>query len=75
LEGQKKLKEKEIHTYATGLDLYRKQFFDQAEKLFSELRTQFPDRKLYAIYQERCHFFINNPPGVTWDGVFSHTSK
>jgi adenylate cyclase len=70
--GQRK---KEIQTYTKGLNHYRDRSFDKADKIFAELVSHYPDRKIYAIYQERCAVFIKNPPDDAWDGVFSHTSK
>lgn len=31
--------------------------------------------KLYAIYAERCRYFLQEPPPANWAGVFEHTSK
>jgi adenylate cyclase len=68
-------REKETQAYTLALDLYRARSFDKAGNIFSELVEQFPGQKIYVIYQERCDFFVKNPPDETWDGVFSHTSK
>lgn len=66
---------KEIEAYTKGLNLYRNKSFVKGEQYFSELAATYPEQKLYAIYRERCDFFIKNPPDISWDGVFTHTSK
>ena len=68
-------RQKEIQDYTTGLNCYKKRSFSEGERYFSELYARYPHQKLYSMYQERCAFFINNPPDENWDGVFIHTSK
>jgi adenylate cyclase len=75
LNGNRDELEKEIQEYTNGLTLYRKRSFADAGNCFSSLALSHPKQKLYAIYQERCALFIDNPPDEEWDGVFSHTSK
>ncbi|NND82882.1 MAG: adenylate/guanylate cyclase domain-containing protein [Gammaproteobacteria bacterium] len=58
-----------------ALDLYLKQEFEQARKLFTELSNQFGQSVLYDLYLERCALFIAEPPGEDWDGVYTATSK
>lgn len=73
LEGNDR--QKEIRDYTTGLNCYKKRSFSEGARYFSELYARYPHQKLYSMYQERCAFFINNPPDENWDGVFIHTSK
>ncbi len=75
MDGKHVLEEAEIQAHARGLDLYRSRMFDKAGHAFSELAAQFPERPLYALYRQRCEYFITHPPDKSWDGVFSHTSK
>ncbi len=74
-ETDMELRKEELNTYTRGLNRYREGFFIEGEKYFKDLTADYPEQKLYAIYQERCDFFIKNPPGANWDGVFTHTSK
>lgn len=66
---------KEINMFNKCLTLYREKLFAKAEQYFKNLATEYPEQKLYSIYQERCFFFMKNPPAKNWDGVFTHTSK
>ena len=68
-------RKQEIDTFNGTLKLYRENLFVKAEQNFKALILDYPEQKLYSIYQERCAFFIKNPPDKNWDGVFTHTSK
>jgi adenylate cyclase len=74
-DGERDLRETEIQAHAQGLELYRSRMFEKAGRTFSDLAARFPDRPLYALYRDRCDFFITHPPDKSWDGIFSHTSK
>jgi adenylate cyclase len=65
----------EIDDYTKGLNLYRNKSFVKGEHYFRDLVRQYPEQKLYTIYQDRCTFFKTNPPDQNWEGVFTHTSK
>ena len=58
-----------------ALMLYRKQDWDNAEREFFSLQQAQTDRLLYKMYLERVAYFRKNPPGESWDGVFTHTTK
>lgn len=58
-----------------GMTAYKEKRFDDAEQFFKALRGQYPHRKVYAIYLERCALFMEKPPDEDWDGVFEHHSK
>ncbi len=66
---------KEINMFNKCLKLYRAKLFEKAEQHLQNLITEYPEKKIYSIYQERCLFFMKNPPAEKWDGVFTHTSK
>jgi len=65
----------ELKLYAQALGQYRKQEWDLAEMQFVNLQQQHPDRMLYSLYISRIQQFRQHPPGVDWDGVFTHTTK
>ncbi len=75
LDDNRDQRREEINAYNKGLKLYRKKFFVEGERYFSELAVKYTGQKLYSIYQERCAAFVKNPPGEKWDGIFTHTSK
>ena len=55
---------------------YRRQDWPGAERLAAECRELQPELEgLYDLYQERCQYYRENPPGPDWDGVFVATSK
>jgi len=65
----------ELELYELGLKYYLRQEWDAAEAAFQGLQTQYAPRKLYQIYLERLYYFRTNPPGETWDGIFTFTTK
>ncbi len=75
LMGNMEHRKKEIDMFNDTLKLYRNNLFVKAEQNFQNLILDYPEQKLYSIYQERCTFFIKNPPDKNWGGVFTHTSK
>ena len=66
---------KKIKQFHHALELYRGQKWDDAEQEIFNLSQQEPDREIYKIYLDRIAYFRTNPPGESWDGVFTHTSK
>ena len=67
--------ERELDLYHQGLNAYKKKDFSGAKDTFIQLVFNYPDKKVYSIYKERCEIFLKNPPGDEWDGVFTHVSK
>jgi len=65
----------EIAAFGQALAAYRRQEWDEAERLLRELQRLAPERKLYGIYAERIAWFRDNPPGADWDGVFVFQTK
>ena len=65
----------ELELYELGLKYYLRQEWDAAEAAFQGLQSQYAPRKLYQIYLERLEYFRGNPPGETWDGIFTFTTK
>lgn len=65
----------ELQLHEKAMRLYKSQDFKSAEEIFSVLRKQYRDLKLYALYQDRCQQLHKSPPGEDWDQVFTHSSK
>jgi adenylate cyclase len=65
----------ELELYELGLKYYLRQEWDAAEAAFQGLQSQYVPRKLYQIYLDRLDYFRSNPPGETWDGIFTFTTK
>ncbi len=65
----------DVERFHKALEFYRKQRWDDAEKLVKTLQYSNPDAKLYKIYLERIAHFRAKPPGPNWDGVFVFTTK
>lgn len=72
---EKQSLESELQAYEQGLVAYKTKHFDKAHEIFQTLCRQYPDRKVNKIYLERSSFFIENPPDIDWDGVFTHQTK
>ncbi len=69
-----------LEVYQKAMTCYRDQDWKRSLALFKEadhLEDMFPGRKTNPsrVYQERCHYFMGNPPGKDWDGVWTLTSK
>ncbi len=49
--------------------------FDEARKLFEQLKALEVEPLLYDLYIERCEHLKEEHPGEGWDGVFTHKTK
>lgn len=65
----------EFEKYQKALTLYLERHFAEAQKMFEELNSLGTEKKLYALYIERCELLKIVPPDESWDGVFTHKSK
>ena len=69
-------RQKAFPYFAKGLELYRKQEWDEAIKYFNATEKLIPDDPPSKVYIERCEAFKANPPEEKdWDGVFMATEK
>ncbi|GAB4271501.1 MAG: hypothetical protein Kow0029_09260 [Candidatus Rifleibacteriota bacterium] len=67
--------EQVIELTHAGIDQYRQQNWQAAiDKFEQALRLNRKD-ELCKTYVCRCHYFMDNPPGPDWDGVWVMTSK
>jgi len=66
----------ELEIYHNGIDLYQKEKFEQALKIFKKLESweYKTNKNIYNIYISRCEYYIKNPP-ENFDGIFEHTTK
>jgi adenylate cyclase len=58
-----------------GIDLYRQQRWDEAIEEFEKAIRLHRKDELCKLYVCRCHYFIKNPPGPNWDGVWVMKTK
>ncbi len=65
----------DLDIYHQALAAYRRQDWALAKSLLTPLHDKSPDKLIYNIYLQRIAYFIDNPPGESWDGVYVHTSK
>jgi len=65
----------ELDRYEKAHDLYLKQHFTEARRLFEELKALDTEPLLYDLYIERCDLLMQSPPGEDWDGVYTHKTK
>nr|WP_287555033.1 adenylate/guanylate cyclase domain-containing protein [Pseudodesulfovibrio sp.] len=73
--AEAQIREAELATYEQAHELYLAQRFDEARALFEELRALGNEPVLCDMYIERCQHLAEEPPGETWDGVFTHKTK
>jgi len=65
----------ELQLHEKAMRRYKAQDFESAMELFSVLRKDYRDLRLYAVYQDRCLQLQQSPPGEGWDHVYTHSSK
>jgi len=61
--------------YEEALGLFKAMRFDEAEKIFAELKGTGFEEVLCLMYEERCQHLKEEPPGEGWDGVYTHKTK
>jgi adenylate cyclase len=71
----KECDQKTLDLTCHAIEFYRKQSWNEAQTLFSQLHNLKPHDLLYKIYLDRIAYFRENPPNLDWDGTFTHTSK
>jgi adenylate cyclase len=68
-------RKQELELYEKAHGLYLQQQFDEARRLFEQLKGMDAEPLLYDMYIERCTHLKEAPPGEDWDGVFTHKTK
>jgi adenylate cyclase len=66
---------KEIDRFHKALENYRKQRWDEAQRLLKDALAAEPDVKLYKVFLKRIEHFRANPPGPAWNGTWIFTTK
>lgn len=66
---------KHLKQYNRGLQYYRDQQWDAAEKEFMALHSIDKDRLIYQIYLDRIMQHRESDLPEDWDGTFTHTTK
>jgi adenylate cyclase len=66
---------KMLDLHAKGLELYKAARFKDALAAFEEAQKSFPKDKVFGLYTERSRYFIENPPGADWNGVYEMKDK
>ncbi len=65
----------ELEQYATALQYYRAQKWQSAREQFIQLHGSCDNSKLCQIFLDRIDFFVSNPPGPDWRGIYSFDKK
>ncbi len=61
--------------YSDSLALYRSRQWSDALESFQQCIALRPSDRLSSLYIERCHYYLSDPPGDDWNGVWTLTSK
>jgi len=64
-----------IEYYNKALHCYCTKDFIAAQKMFTNLKNNFPETQLYNIYLNRIETFLQHPPTADWDGIWEHHEK
>ena len=67
-------REAELEQWDTVCTMYKTGDFNGAATKLAGLTSDFPDKKLYAVYADRLTRLLQNPP-EKWDGIWTLTSK
>jgi adenylate cyclase len=66
---------KMLSIYNKGLEFYRKRRWKNALECFQGALEVCPTDGPSSTYVDRCRYFIDNPPGADWNGVFQLKTK
>lgn len=64
-----------LSKHLAALAMFREQKWEAAQVAFQELHTADPERVIYKTYLARIEHFMEEPPGIDWDGVYTHKEK
>ena len=64
-----------LEQHEAALDHYYAREWDEAKKLFNQLKENDPDRMIYSIYLDRMSSMNLLLLTDEWDGTFEHTTK
>lgn len=60
--------------YESAMELYQDREFETASTAFEILEREFSD-KASGLMRQRCHEYVDNPPGDDWSGVYVFKTK
>ena len=66
---------KKLHVFSEGIQAYRNQDWDNAEKAFLAVLEQNPADGPSHVFLERCKVFRTSPPDPDWQGVWVMATK
>lgn len=61
--------------FELGFKLYHERHFAEALQAFNAALEIKPDDECSKLYIERCHDYLEEPPGEDWDGVYTMKTK
>lgn len=64
-----------LNCFHQGIALYRKKDFIKALEWFKKAATIIPSDPPTLLYIKRCRTFIDSPPPLNWDGVYTMKTK
>jgi adenylate cyclase len=64
-----------VERFHSMLEHYRAQRWDEADQILVEMAKGDHDNKLTKLFRQRIFAFRYNPPGPTWNGVWTFTTK
>jgi len=67
--------ERTLARFRDGLVNYRERRFADARKCFDEALALNPGDTPSRLYQDRCAYYLEQPPGEDWDRVWTLTEK
>ena len=68
-------KEKLLHHFSLGYEFYHAMNWPLAIAEFTCGLQHAPQDSVCELYLARCQDYLQNPPGSSWDGVFTMTTK
>ncbi len=65
----------QVDRHHEALRHYRQANWQEAQALFYELLRSCDNKALYQVYLDRIAYYMSNPPGPDWQGVYSFDKK
>ena len=63
------------NAYQRGIQFYRQGRWLEAIPIFEQVLARCPDDRPSRIYVDRCRYYIEEPPGDDWNGVWNPTKN
>ena len=68
-------KQKVLELFAEGRRHYKLAKFQEAKECFARALSVDPEDGPSKAFLARCKYYLDNPPGEDWDGVFVMKTK